>query len=346
LRVRFSNVSFPATVVVPAGSNSVTFDVQTGFVTNNGVVRLRATGPGGFIEGSLGIDATQISSVIITPNDVIGGAVCTGRVNLTRPAAPSGLTVTLTNSNTVAGTLSSTTVIVPPGSTTSDAFTIQTNSVTATQTMTITASKTGYASKSATVTVREPGLGMLLTVSPPSITGGFSATGTISISAARPDDITFTLTSNNVSARVPPTVTIPAGALSASFNIDTIQVATDQTVTLTARRGTQSASAQLIVLAPGLVSLVLTPNTVHPGDTSQGMIRIDQIAPAGGLKVNISASLPSLVQIPASVTISPGRTTAVFNIRANAVSRPIAVEIICQIPGRTRRVSAFLYINP
>lgn len=342
----FTNVTFPAQVTVPAGSNFVEFDVQTGFVPNNGVVRLRATGPGGFIEGSLGIDHTQLLSVVLTPTDVIGGAVVSGRVNLTRPAAPSGLNVVLTNSNPTAGTIDRATVFVPPGATTSETFFIQTNSVSQTQAMTVTASKPGYISRQATLLVREPTLGLQLIITPPSVTGGYDATGTLSIQAARPDDIEFALSASSGVVGIPTSVTIPAGATQVSFPITTTLVSSDITVTITATRGSQSAVAQLQVLAPGLFSLTLTPNTVRPNQTSQALILLDQIAPSGGIRVNISSSIPSLVQHPAFIIIPSGRNFGSFNVTAKAVSRPIAVEIICQIPGSNRRVSAFLFINP
>ena len=341
-----ANVSFPAVVTVPAGQNSIEFDVQTGFVTSSTFVRLRATGPGGFTEGSLGIEATQLKSVVLTPTSLIGGGIISGRVNLTRATAASGLRITLTNSNPAAGTLDKTTVVVPPGSTISEPFTIQTFSVTQTQQLTITASKPGYSSKSATATVLEPTLGMNLIISPASVTGGSPVTGILSIAAAVPDDLVFTISSNNAAAIVPATVTIPAGETEVQFNIDTVLVATDRNVTITARRGTQSATAQLQVLSPNVSSLTLTPTTVRPNQTSTAFLQLDWVAPSGGIKVNISASIPSLVVIPTSITVPAGRSTATFTVRANAVSRPIAVEIICQIPGKTRRVSAFLFINP
>lgn len=340
------NVTFPPTVVVPAGQNFVEFDVGTGFVPASTTLRLQAAGAGGNIQGSLGIDHTQLLSVVLIPNDVIGGAIVSGRVNLTRPAAPSGMNVVLTNSNPVAGTIDRATVFVPPGSTTSQTFFIQTNTVEETQTMTVTASKPGYISRQAVLLVREPTLGLQLSITPPAVTGGFDSMGVVSINAPRPDDITFDITSSNPNAQVPAEVTIFAGATEATFPITTTLVATDQTAMITVRRGTQSASAPLQILAPGLASLTLTPNVVNPGQTSNAFLTLDQVAPIGGLRVLISSSIPSLVQHPASITIPGGRSFGGFTVKANAVSRPIAVEIICQIQGTTRRVSAFLFINP
>lgn len=342
----YNNVSFPNTVVIPAGASFVEFDVQTGFVPANGITRLRATGPMGSIDGSLGIDHTQISSIFVDSTDVIGGALINGRVNLTRPAAASGLRITLSNNNPVAGTLSTTNLFVPPGSTTSEPFTIQTNSVSQTQNMTITASKPGYTSKSVTILVREPTLGLQLLISPSSVVGGLSTTGILSISGPHPDDLTFSLVADSNVVSYPPFLTIPAGETEVSFNIGTILVATDKTVNFVAQRGTQSATAQLIVLSPDIASLTLTPNTVRPNQYSTAFLTLDQIAPPGGIKVNISASLPSLVTLPSQITIPGGRSTGSFSVRARAVSRTIAVEIICQIPGKARRVSAFLFINP
>ncbi|HRF59603.1 MAG TPA: SBBP repeat-containing protein [Fimbriimonadaceae bacterium] len=343
----FTNVTFPSTVTIPANASFVEFDVQTGFVPASGTVRLRAIGPGGTIDGTLGIDTNQITGVIINPTSVIGGGTAVGRVNLSRPAAASGMVINLANNNPVAGALDRTTVLVPPGATTSEEFNIQTFSVTQTQTMVITASKPGYASRTGSLLVIEPTLGLQISLSPGTVVGGFGGIGIVEIVGPRVDDLIINLTSSNTTAcQVPASVTIPAGQTEATFDFTTNIVKNDTSVTITARRGNQSASTTLLVTAPALASLTISPNSVRSNGTATGFLTLDQIAPAGGLTVRISANLPALVQIPSSINISGGRMTASFPIKANAVSRPIAVEIICQIQGRTQRVSAFLYINP
>jgi len=71
-------------------------------------------------------------------------------------------------------------------------------------------------------------------VSPPSVTGGTSSTGTVMISRPAPSGgVTLTL-SGTGTAVVPATVSIPAGAASATFTVTTSRVSTATPVTISA----------------------------------------------------------------------------------------------------------------
>jgi hypothetical protein len=74
------------------------------------------------------------------------------------------------------------------------------------------------------------------TLSPPSVMGGNSAVGTVSLSAAAPTggSVVTLSSSNGVIAVVPQSVTVAAGARSASFTISTRQVSSTTSVTLSA----------------------------------------------------------------------------------------------------------------
>lgn len=90
-----------------------------------------------------------------------------------------------------------------------------------------------------------------VSVSPMSVTGGASATGTVTLSAAAPTGgLAVTLSSSSASATVPASVTVAAGATSATFTVSTIAVASATTATLTAASGGVTLTTSLTVNAP------------------------------------------------------------------------------------------------
>jgi pseudomonalisin len=79
---------------------------------------------------------------------------------------------------------------------------------------------------------------MALAVSPASVPGGVSATGTITLSAAAPaGGATVALSSSAIEAAVPPVVVVPAGSTSATFPIATLAVTSELPASITASYG-------------------------------------------------------------------------------------------------------------
>jgi hypothetical protein len=84
-----------------------------------------------------------------------------------------------------------------------------------------------------------------LVLAPTSVTGGTASTATVSLSAVSSSDTVVALTSNNAAATIPANVTIPAGSLSANFQVST--GAGPLNVLLTASFAGVSQNAQLII---------------------------------------------------------------------------------------------------
>jgi len=77
-----------------------------------------------------------------------------------------------------------------------------------------------------------------LSVTPASIPGGSTATGTVTLSGPSPaGGASVALSSSDVAAQVPSVVTVPAGSSSASFSIPTLAVSAELAVSLTASYG-------------------------------------------------------------------------------------------------------------
>jgi hypothetical protein len=99
------------------------------------------------------------------------------------------------------------------------------------------------------VTASSPAALGAVSLSPTSVTGGSSSTGTVTLAeAALPGGAVVSLaTSNAAVASVPASVTVPAGATSTTFTATTTAVASTTVVTLTATTGSTSRTADLTV---------------------------------------------------------------------------------------------------
>jgi hypothetical protein len=88
-----------------------------------------------------------------------------------------------------------------------------------------------------------------LTLNPTSVTGGNSAQGTVTLTAAAPlTGTSVALSSSNTTVVSPPSfVTVPAGATSASFTMFTSSVTASTAVTISASSGGTTRTATLTV---------------------------------------------------------------------------------------------------
>jgi hypothetical protein len=117
-----------------------------------------------------------------------------------------------------------------------------------------------------------------LTLNPTAVTGGASAQGTITLSAAAPSATTVSLSSSSALANVPASVVVPAGASSASFSVGTTSVNSAASVTISAVLGGVTRSATL---------------TVNPATTAADTVAVQRAEYDSGkrtLKVEASSS--------------------------------------------------------
>lgn len=159
-----------------------------------------------------------------------------------------------------------------------------------------------------------------LSISPTSIVGGGSATGTVTLSAAAPSGGTvISLNSSNTdAATVPATVTVPEGEMSADFTATAGYVLSNASTTITATYLSTSQNAVLDVTPrdPDLVGLSVDPQAFLWNSFSTGTVTLDSPAPAGGVQVTLFTS-STRGSVPASVTVPAGETTAQFQITSN-----------------------------
>jgi len=184
-----------------------------------------------------------------------------------------------------------------------------------------------------------------LTVSPTSVTGGNSSTGTVTLSGAAPSGgAQVALSSNNGAASVSSSVIVPAGATSATFTVSTSAVAASTTVTISANYSGATRSASLTVTPappppPTLSSVALNPTSVRGGNSSTGTVTLSGAAPAGGAPVALSSSNTTAARVPSSVTVAAGATSATFTVSTTAVAAVTTVTISASYGGVTQTAS-------
>ena len=139
-------------VVVPAGSNTATFTVNTVPVAAETNATITATLNGGTATSTLTVKIPVLDSVHVSPATIHSGGSTTVTATLQSPAPAGGITVTLAYVNGTALSTAPATVTVAGGSTTGTS-TITASTVTAQTAVTVTAAL-GTTNKSTTLTVK------------------------------------------------------------------------------------------------------------------------------------------------------------------------------------------------
>ena len=221
-----SAASVPATVTIPAGAGSTAFTIRTSPVATATTVTIRATHAGVTAQWQLFLHpAPRPASLTLNPAATTGGSQGIVRIPA---AAIAGFDQLLRVSSSNAAVASAPEFVTVPASQDIGRFTITTNPVTSTTPVTFSVTG-GDTTVSADLTVHStlPAL-TGLTVNPTSVEGGNPATGTVTLASAAPaGGVQVSLGSNLPgSASVPATVTVPAGATTATFTVTTFPVDT------------------------------------------------------------------------------------------------------------------------
>jgi len=197
-----------------------------------------------------------------------------------------------------------------------------------------------------------PPVASLSTVSlnPISVVGGNASQGTVTLAAGAPTGgaVVSLSSANTAVATVPPSVTVAAGATSATFTITSSAVTASTGVTITGTLGAVSRSALLTVnptpAAPTLSSVTVNPTSVVGGTSSTGTVTLTAAAPTGGAIVTLSSSNTTAATVPASVTVAGGATSATFGVTTTAVAATTSVIVTGSFGGASG--TAALSVNP
>jgi hypothetical protein len=187
-------------------------------------------------------------------------------------------------------------------------------------------------------------------VSPPSLEGGGTATGTVTLTRGAPTGgATVMLTSSAPAlVTVPASVAIAAGSSSATFTVTSTATTTQTGVTITATypAGTSVTGTVNVLVAPTPASLVLAPTSVQGGTASAGTVTLSGPAPAGGAVVTLGSSNTAAATVPASLTIAQGATSGTFPITTLTQSVNTTATISAAYHGLTQTAALTVTLSP
>jgi hypothetical protein len=181
-------------------------------------------------------------------------------------------------------------------------------------------------------------------VNPTSVAGGSSSTGTVTLTGSVTSAVTVNLSSGNSAvASVPSTATVAANSSTATFNLTTVPVGVSTPVSISATYNT-TGSTTLTVNPPSVSTVSLNPTNVQGGTSSTGTVTLSSAAPSTGAVVSLSSSDTTAAQVPSTVTVAGGATTATFTVTTTPVSAVHPVSISATYAGSSK--SGSLTVNP
>ncbi|MBI1852175.1 MAG: hypothetical protein HYR85_17685 [Planctomycetes bacterium] len=178
-----------------------------------------------------------------------------------------------------------------------------------------------------------------LALSPTSVAGGTASRGTVTLTGVAPSGgAVVSLSSSNASlAGVPPSVTVLAGATTATFSVTTAATTSSTFVTLTGSNGGVTRTSTITVTPPAapasVQSVTVSPSNTTGGASAQGTVTLTIAAPSGGAVVALSSSNASVATVPASVTVLAGSSTATFSVPTTVVAASVSVTISAAFGG-------------
>jgi hypothetical protein len=302
----------PATVTIASGSTTQAFDIQTVATPGTTSATITASYAGVSKTATFTIGKLALQALSLSASTAIGGSRLAGTISLAAAAPGEGVQVLLASS--------SPTVVVPtavtiPGGDTARTFDIVTLDSPAPVVATITATLAYSGStKTATLTVARLAL-QSVSFGIDAVPGGLQLTGTVALTVATPVDAIVSLSSNSAAATVPPSATVPTGAISQTFEISTVNEPPTKTVTIVAGYAGTRQSATLTVIAyPKIAALTCPSTTIKGGTTMQCTARLATPAPPGGWQIALSTSDDSLASVPDTVAVR--RSSRPFSSRS------------------------------
>lgn len=270
--------------------------------------------------------ATVTGTVVLDGNAPTGGAV----VSLSLAAAsPTGIIAVPASVSIPAGSLSA-----------SFAITVVNQNFTGNVTLVARYAGTTVSGTLAVRPTLPPTLGGIA-----QLCGGQTTTDTIILrEPAPPGGGLVLLHPDSTAVTVPASVTVPAGASSASFALSITQPATTQTVHLSATYyGIASNTVTFTVLPAAAVRLSLSPSSVVGAGSSTATVSLCAAAAPPGAAVTL-ASNSTVASVPASVTVPAGSTSASVAVSTTVVTTQRTATITASYRGAS--ASANLLVKP
>ncbi len=264
------------------------------------------------------VGSNTITSLTLNPTSIGGNSTSVGTVTLAAAAPAGGWVVSLSTEYPASVSVPAS-ITIAAGST-SGTFTITPKQFSNVFGCDIYASDSN-SGKQATLTVVGDSLSSLA-VSPTTIGGSQTATGTITLVSAAPPGGWLVKISDEYpnSISVQASVTVPAGATTATFTITTKPFLNNFSCDIYVADNTTGKQATLIVDGDSLSNLTLNPSTIASDTSSTATITLIRPAPPGGWVVTVSDQFPGSVSVPSTVTVPFGATSATFTVTSLKLS--------------------------
>jgi hypothetical protein len=331
----------PATVTIAAGQTAPASQPTITGVDIGGVT-ITASAPG-YTTANVGAQVTATITYAPPTLTIVGATQDSFVISLSGAAPPSGITLTLSSSNTGVATVPPQQTFFPDGSSIST-LVIPVTGIAA-GTAVIHAGAPPYIpDTTATVTVLSPG-----TISIPTgvtLAANQAATFAVTLGTAAPTGgVTVNLASSDTSKVTisQPSVTIAQGQTAP---------ATQPTVT-----GVNYGSANITASAPGYtsatraVTVTTTMSFASPTVTINGLVtqnialNLSSGAPTAGLTVNLTSSSTGVATVPASVIFASGATTVNLPVTTLAVGST-TITASTTAPGIANATTAVTVQSP
>ncbi len=317
----------PTSVTIPAGQASATFAITAdddALLDGSRSVAIVASATG-YSSGSQTLNVTDFETISLTLSLLTiseNGGSTTATVTRSNTDKSQSITVTLFSSDTSEATVPATVAI--PANQASVSFLvsgIDDTLLDGTQSVTVTASSSGYTAGSQELLVSDSeALTVIIDVTSISENGGL-ANGTVTRSNTDiSNPLTVTLaSSDNSEATIPLTVTIPASQSSVSFPITGV----DDTLLDGVQAVTIQASASGYLSGPRsrtiddseLLSLSISVTAMSEnGGTATGTITRNNTDIGLPIVVTLSSDATSEATVPATVTIPANQSSTTFSI--------------------------------
>jgi hypothetical protein len=360
-------VNMPSTTVsVPAGRTDATIsNIATGPVPNNGGGSVGIIGDlfAGFANGS-GQNSFGILPILygmsLSNESVVGGTSVNATVTLQSAAPAGGTTVRLVSSdpNIVRPPA---TLFIPAGATDVD-FAIPTSAVAVAMRVIIETGTDidGYRAPQTWLAVTPPGSPppppslSSLTLSSSTVLSGSTVTGTLRLTSPAPAGGAVVRLQGSMEGQVivPQSVTIPAGSISGTFTTTPApETPFPRWVFIQGSYGTSGGSqARILEIdpAPGparLLAIGPASQDLIGGHSGRASVALVIPAPAGGGTISLTTDNPSIIHVPASVTIPEGNSATSFAIGTSAVTGlPTGGNVFASAGGVTK--SIFVNVSP
>ena len=174
-----------------------------------------------------------------------------------------------------------------------------------------------------------------LTLSKSLVAGCKSVSGRVTLSQPAPaEGVTVTLSDTLVSATVPATLRILAGATTKTFSVTTTAVAAEVTGTVSASLGGATQSESLTLRPIGMQTLSLSPTSVVGGNGVLGTAKLECRAGPGAVTVGLASSNVGVAEpTTLSISIPAGAQSGTFDITTSPVLAKASTVIAASANG-------------